>query len=48
VNLGSEMGIDATQKTREEGYTREIQQLAVVDEKTKALVDKRWQEYFPR
>jgi 4-hydroxy-3-polyprenylbenzoate decarboxylase len=48
VNLGSKMGIDATQKTREEGYTREIQQLAVVDEKTKALVDKRWQEYFPR
>ena len=48
VNLGSKMGIDATQKTREEGYTHEIQQLAVVDEKTKALVDKRWQEYFPR
>jgi 4-hydroxy-3-polyprenylbenzoate decarboxylase len=46
VNLGSKMGIDATQKTREEGYMREIQQLAVVDEKTKALVDRRWQEYF--
>jgi 4-hydroxy-3-polyprenylbenzoate decarboxylase len=46
VNLGSKMGIDATQKTREEGYTREIQQLAVVDEDTKALVDRRWQEYF--
>ena len=26
VNLGSKMGIDATQKTREEGYDREIQQ----------------------
>ncbi|MEO9294459.1 MAG: menaquinone biosynthesis decarboxylase [Nitrososphaera sp.] len=46
VNLGSKMGIDATQKTREEGYMREIQQLAVVDENTKALVDKRWKEYF--
>jgi 4-hydroxy-3-polyprenylbenzoate decarboxylase len=46
VNLGSKMGIDATQKTREEGYIREIQQLAVVDEKTKALVDRRWKEYF--
>ena len=46
VNLGSKMGIDATQKTREEGYMREIQQLAVVDEKTKALVDRRWKEYF--
>ncbi|MEM3159536.1 MAG: menaquinone biosynthesis decarboxylase [Nitrososphaera sp.] len=46
VNLGSKMGIDATQKTREEGYMREIQQLAVVDEETKALVDRRWKEYF--
>ncbi|MEW5839830.1 menaquinone biosynthesis decarboxylase [Nitrososphaera sp.] len=47
VNLGSKMGIDATQKTREEGYVREIQQLAVVDDATKELVDKRWKEYFP-
>ncbi len=46
VNLGSKMGIDATQKTREEGYMREIQQLVVVDEETKALVDRRWKEYF--
>jgi 4-hydroxy-3-polyprenylbenzoate decarboxylase len=46
VNLGSKMGIDATQKTQEEGYMREIQQLAVVDDETKALVDKRWKEYF--
>jgi 4-hydroxy-3-polyprenylbenzoate decarboxylase len=46
VNLGSKLGIDATAKTREEGYTREIQQLAVVDEKTKQLVDDRWSEYF--
>lgn len=46
VNLGSKMGIDATQKTREEGYMREIQQLAVVDKETKALVDRKWKEYF--
>jgi 4-hydroxy-3-polyprenylbenzoate decarboxylase len=46
VNLGSKMGIDATQKTREEGYMREIQELAVVDDATKALVDRRWKEYF--
>lgn len=46
VNLGSKMGIDATQKTREEGYMREVQQLAVVDENTRALVDRRWEEYF--
>jgi 4-hydroxy-3-polyprenylbenzoate decarboxylase len=46
VNLGSKLGIDATTKSREEGYMREIQQLAVVDEETKVLVDKKWDEYF--
>lgn len=46
VNLGSKLGIDATTKTKEEGYMREIQQLAVVDEETKALVDRKWAEYF--
>jgi 4-hydroxy-3-polyprenylbenzoate decarboxylase len=45
VNLGSKMGIDATQKTKEEGYNREIQQQVKVDEKTKNLVDSRWSEY---
>ena len=35
-NLGSKMGIDATTKWREEGYTREMQQLATVDEGTAA------------
>jgi 4-hydroxy-3-polyprenylbenzoate decarboxylase len=39
------MGIDATQKTREEGYMREIQQQVKVDEKTKNLVDSRWVDY---
>ena len=48
VNLGSKPGIDATTKWREEGYMREIQHLAAVDEKTKVLVDKKWNEYFNR
>src|SRR5215208_2870163 len=46
VNLGSKLGIDATAKWRDEGYMREIQQLAVVDEKTKVLVDNKWDKYF--
>jgi 4-hydroxy-3-polyprenylbenzoate decarboxylase len=45
VNLGSKMGIDATQKTREEGYEREIQKQVEVDEKTKNLVDSKWSSY---
>jgi len=45
VNLGSKMGIDATQKTKEEGYEREIQQLVKVDDKTKNLVDSKWTDY---
>jgi 4-hydroxy-3-polyprenylbenzoate decarboxylase len=46
VNLGSKLGIDATTKWKEEGYMREIQQLATVDQETKALVDKKWRDYF--
>ena len=45
VNLGSKLGIDATQKTREEGYEREIQQLVKVDTDTKNLVDSKWSSY---
>ena len=45
VNLGSKLGIDATQKTREEGYEREIQQLVKVDIDTKNLVDSKWSSY---
>ena len=45
VNLGSKIGIDATTKWKEEGYNREIQRFAQVDEDTKSIVDKRWQEY---
>jgi 4-hydroxy-3-polyprenylbenzoate decarboxylase len=46
VNLGSKLGVDATTKTKEEGYVREVQQLAAVDATTKELVDRRWTEYF--
>jgi len=45
LNLGSKMGIDATQKTKEEGYEREIQQLVKVDNETKNLVDSKWSDY---
>ncbi|NOS61622.1 MAG: menaquinone biosynthesis decarboxylase [Nitrosarchaeum sp.] len=45
VNLGSKLGIDATQKTREEGYQREIQQQVKVDTDTKNLVDSKWSNY---
>jgi len=45
VNLGSKMGIDATQKTKEEGYEREIQQIVKVDDETKNLVDSKWSDY---
>jgi len=45
VNLGSKLGIDATQKTTEEGYQREIQEMVSVDEDTKNLVDAKWSSY---
>jgi 4-hydroxy-3-polyprenylbenzoate decarboxylase len=45
VNLGSKLGIDATQKTKEEGYEREIQQQVKVDDETKNIVDSKWSSY---
>jgi len=45
VNLGSKLGIDATQKTKEEGYDRPIQELVKPDEATKNLVDSKWKNY---
>jgi 4-hydroxy-3-polyprenylbenzoate decarboxylase len=45
VNLGSKLGIDATQKTRDEGFMREIQQQVKVDDETKKLVDSKWSSY---
>ena len=45
VNLGSKLGIDATQKTPEEGFEREIQEKVKVDDETKNLVDSKWASY---
>ncbi len=45
VNFGSKLGIDATQKTSEEGFNREIQEMIVTDDETKKLVDSKWNEY---
>ncbi|MDI1495436.1 MAG: menaquinone biosynthesis decarboxylase [Cenarchaeum symbiont of Oopsacas minuta] len=45
VNHGSKMGIDATQKTAEEGYEREIQIPVCADKDTVKRVDQRWSEY---
>ena len=45
INLGSKLGIDATQKTLEEGFEREIQEQVKVDEETKKLVDSKWSSY---
>lgn len=45
VNLGSKMGIDATQKRPDEGYNRPVQQKVEPDRATADLVDSRWSEY---
>jgi 4-hydroxy-3-polyprenylbenzoate decarboxylase len=46
VNFGSKLGIDATQKTSDEGFMREIQQQVKVDDETKKLVDSKWSSYW--
>ena len=43
-NYGSKMGIDATRKWPGEGFTRPWPDEILMDEKTKALVDKKWKE----
>ena len=45
VNLGSKLGIDATQKTKEEGFEREIQEQVKTDDITKKKVDSKWSSY---
>ncbi len=45
VNFGSKLGMDATQKTNEEGFKREIQREVKVDQETKKLVDSKWASY---
>ena len=38
------MGIDATRKWASEGFTRPWPDEILMDEKTKALVDKKWKD----
>ena len=45
VNLGSKLGVDATQKTKEEGFEREIQEEVKIDDDTKKMVDSKWSSY---
>ena len=45
VNLGSKMGIDATQKTSLEGFDRPVQEQVVPDETVAKMVDSRWDDY---
>ena len=45
TNLGSKLGIDATQKTKEEGFEREIPEQVRVDDDTKKLVDSKWSSF---
>ena len=44
ANFGSKMGIDATRKWPTEGFARPWPDEILMDEKTKALVDKKWKE----
>lgn len=44
-SYGTKMGIDATRKWPEEGFTREWPEKIEMDATTKALVDRRWSEY---
>jgi len=43
-DYGSKMGIDATRKWASEGFTRPWPDEIVMDEKIKALVDKKWKD----
>jgi 4-hydroxy-3-polyprenylbenzoate decarboxylase len=43
-NFGSKMGIDATRKWPTEGFTRPWPDEILMDEKTRAVVDKKWKD----
>lgn len=43
-NYGSKMGIDATRKWPSEGFRRPWPDEIVMDQKTKAIIDKKWKE----
>lgn len=42
---GSKVGIDATKKGKEEGFTRQWPEEIRMDEATRELVDKKWKDY---
>ena len=44
-NLSSKMGIDATRKSKDEGFTGRWPEKTVMTDDIKKLVNKRWQEY---
>ena len=45
LNYGSKMGIDATTKWKEEGFSREVQEEVAADQETSTLVDSKWSQY---
>ncbi len=44
-NIGSKIGIDATKKIKEEGYSREWPEPIEMSPEIKDLVDRKWKEY---
>ena len=46
-NIGSKMGIDATAKWKEEGFTRPWPPDVEMSEEVKNIVDKKWNKLFP-
>ena len=44
ANFGSKMGLDATRKWPTEGFSRPWPDEILMDEKTKALVDRKWKD----
>lgn len=45
VDLGSKLGIDATQKTPQEGFARPVQEQVAPDPDVAQVVDSRWEEF---
>jgi 4-hydroxy-3-polyprenylbenzoate decarboxylase len=45
--LGSKMGVDATRKWKEEGFTREWPDEIVMDASVRESISARWKELFP-
>jgi 4-hydroxy-3-polyprenylbenzoate decarboxylase len=45
LNFGSKLGIDATVKSKEEGFNREWEEEVTVDSETADLVTRKWKDY---